>query len=509
MKQYKIGLLILSLLASTALWAQNEFDALRYSKLQYEGTARTLGMGNAFTALGGDLGAISLNPAATAIFHHSSFTITPSLNISGEQANYLDNPSKTTNSRFGISNVGYVAYYPTGRKQGLINFNFAVVSNQIANYNGINAATGINNQQSLLGAIANNVRGVNPDRLTITDQQSPFGNIADLYIQAYNCYLIDPLVDENNQFTGECIGATEIINDQGQRVLAAPVQQRYERYSAGYNNDIAFSMGGNINHKFFFGINLSIQSIWYQSAEYTQENALHENDFPETGFQSMRHSYHLSGSGTGFNARAGIIWLPIRGLRLGASVATPTWIRMQERWYYTMDSQLKQAYYCDSPDYAYNYGIRSPWRWNIGAAYTFGSRGLISVDYENVNYGNIEMSYNGAASWFKEENGRIQRNFCNVNIVRAGAEYRITEAWSARAGYNYYSRSTLDWNDALHLASVGAGYSNGPFFADLAYQHPLQWQEETFSFFPNGNNNPMVESKYRNIRLLLTVGLRF
>ena len=57
--------LILSLMtmAAGAGSAQTIYDALRYSESNYEGTARTLAMGNAFTALGGDLGAVTINPA--------------------------------------------------------------------------------------------------------------------------------------------------------------------------------------------------------------------------------------------------------------------------------------------------------------------------------------------------------------------------------------------------------------------------------------------------------------
>ena len=43
--------------------AQTAYDAFLFSESNYEGTARTVAMGNAFTALGGDLGSISLNPA--------------------------------------------------------------------------------------------------------------------------------------------------------------------------------------------------------------------------------------------------------------------------------------------------------------------------------------------------------------------------------------------------------------------------------------------------------------
>lgn len=61
------------------LWVagQNMDDALRYSRLFYQGTARFNGMSGAFTALGGDISAISLNPAAAGVFRSTEVTITP------------------------------------------------------------------------------------------------------------------------------------------------------------------------------------------------------------------------------------------------------------------------------------------------------------------------------------------------------------------------------------------------------------------------------------------------
>ena len=44
------------LLFGTAAIAQNAYDALRFSEQYQEGTARSVAMGNAFTALGGDMG---------------------------------------------------------------------------------------------------------------------------------------------------------------------------------------------------------------------------------------------------------------------------------------------------------------------------------------------------------------------------------------------------------------------------------------------------------------------
>ena len=75
----KTAITIIFSLAAAAAQAQTAYDALMFSENHYEGTARSVAMGNAFTALGGDLGAVTINPAASAVAGYSQLTITPSL----------------------------------------------------------------------------------------------------------------------------------------------------------------------------------------------------------------------------------------------------------------------------------------------------------------------------------------------------------------------------------------------------------------------------------------------
>ena len=47
-------------------------------------------MGNALTAVGGDLGSIGLNPAGSAVAGYTQFVITPSLSITATKAQGYD-----------------------------------------------------------------------------------------------------------------------------------------------------------------------------------------------------------------------------------------------------------------------------------------------------------------------------------------------------------------------------------------------------------------------------------
>ena len=58
-----------------SVFGQSISDGLNYSSNSYQGTARYNSMSGAFGALGGDLSAIAVNPAGSAVFNNGYFSI--------------------------------------------------------------------------------------------------------------------------------------------------------------------------------------------------------------------------------------------------------------------------------------------------------------------------------------------------------------------------------------------------------------------------------------------------
>ena len=87
-------IVITSILAFAALGAgaQTAYDAMTFSENNYSGTARTIAMGNAFTALGGDLGSYGINPAGSAVNRYSQISFTPNLSSLSSSSEYFANP---------------------------------------------------------------------------------------------------------------------------------------------------------------------------------------------------------------------------------------------------------------------------------------------------------------------------------------------------------------------------------------------------------------------------------
>ena len=101
-----------ALLAAAYANAQTAADAFLFSENNYEGTARTVAMGNAFTALGGDIGSVTFNPAGTAVAKYSQFSFTPGLTFSsnttqgvpynGEELTYFQRQMKSSTTALNL-----------------------------------------------------------------------------------------------------------------------------------------------------------------------------------------------------------------------------------------------------------------------------------------------------------------------------------------------------------------------------------------------------------------------
>lgn len=525
MKRIKIlyTIAILSLLSPVS-FGQTMYDALRFSNMDYEGTARSMAMGNAFTALGGDMGAITINPASSGVYLYNEFTISPSFTNSVDKSSYLGSASNSTRGRFGLSNIGGVATFGTGRKTGLININIGVVANQTSNYTSRSGVTGRQTETSKLGSMAYILSelGISSNDMTITGgDYNPYYDSNALWeeILAWNTALLDNIYDEYTY-----VGATENITTSSDGTtdiiyLGGPITQSFFQETTGYKQDITFNIGGNISHKLYFGVNFTMQSLWYHKAQRLSETS-EDPDMFFTEFEHFSHQYSQSINGVGFNIKAGVIYRPVAGLRLGATISTPTWTRFSNENIESMESEVYgERFYEESPFNAYHYQITSPLRWSLGAAYTFGKMALISVDYENTNYGNIRFQtdpgmYHSDIEYYNQENNAIKSNFTNSHNIRAGFEIRPIDQLSLRLGYNYYDSGEKYFNGDIHYASAGIGFiTKSNLFFDLAYRQQCNYISEGYTLYDTsympGAAETLVNSRYLNWKLLFTFGCRF
>ena len=80
----------------------------------YQGSAKSVAMGNAMGAVGQDFSSISINPAGLGLFRKPTFTFTPSINTIYTKSKLNDNWASNSKANLSINNVGYVSINKNG-----------------------------------------------------------------------------------------------------------------------------------------------------------------------------------------------------------------------------------------------------------------------------------------------------------------------------------------------------------------------------------------------------------
>ena len=556
-------------LTVVAASAQTMYDGLTFSQNNYYGTARSIGMGNAMTAVGGDLGSIGINPAGSAVAGYSQFTITPNLTISSMNASYSAYPvggaDKFTNetnknlTRFSMPNLGLTFSWDTGNRSGLKSVTYGFIVNGTNNYTGKMLGGGRNDKTSYISSMAVAADGYDIDFLNgYRDSQggsidtwdnayynpddrgsyAPWNVIANAQAGSISNYgsTSDP------SYYWRYIGATEGYENTGETdedgnciyniYLPGALNQSYGRKVTGSKYDAMLNLGLNFGDTFFVGANLGITSLNYNYDEYFKEAAedpsafgIDFGDGKTTCFSDYRTRYSYTADGNGVYGKFGFLWRPAGGIRVGAAIQTPTIMEINERWIQDVNVNYTNSQYngsAQTPEGSYSYRLRSPYRFNAGAAFTFAGMALVSADYEMTDYSTMKfMSKDGGwDSTYDTLNDEIRDCMGVSHMIRIGAEFKPTPEFAVRAGYNFTTTPeyvsegciTTKLNDRINAFSVGLGYSsNGSFFADIAARLMLLADEyvSPYANYLSDLDSPLILNKRDIYSVTATFGWRF
>ncbi|MDX9883380.1 MAG: outer membrane protein transport protein [Prolixibacteraceae bacterium] len=490
----KIVYTLSAILFSTGIYAQNLVDALRYSDYKIHGTARSTAMGNAFGALGGDFTSMSINPAGLGLYRSGEFVFTPNMGKSSVDGLYLNNTSSDSRYNFSIDNIGYVSTIKPGKESSLVSLNFGIGYNRLNNYSMNMLVSGDNARNSILTGFTNRV---NDDYLA-PEQFDPYYEAL-----AYDTYLMD-YDEDNDEFFND-------LTDQGYGQ-----SQRKTTNRRGYINEYLFSLAANFNHQFYVGATLGIHDLYFKEStdlfEYDANNDI--NYFNDLNFLT-----DLRTSGTGFNFKLGAIYKPTNELRLGVAIHTPTFYRLHDTYENTMLSSMTfdgktESFSARSPLGEYDYDLETPLRGIFSAAYVIGKKGLISIDYEVVDYSTTKLRDGGNHNYqFTDENNEIAEAYKSVGNLHIGGEYRLTDNFNLRAGYenypspfnsNAFNTNQPNSNMTYSAISAGLGIRQGNFFIDMAYKHRMN---EEYNTLYSGSD--FAKYDITNDHFILTLGFKF
>ena len=540
MKRY-ISFFMVNALCCVALFGKNNPMDYVYvarsfglSQQNREGTARSVAMGNAFTALGGDMGSISINPASSAVYRYSEFSITPSITNAGYNSTYAGGYSNSGNlTRFGISNAGFIGSFETGRSsRGLVRWSLGVVLNKQNNLTYSIGANGRNSNSSWLQSLAEQTNGIDSREMDINSHQDPFltfGASDWVSVLGWNTTLLSLLPNTTDQY----IAATENmynrgVDSQGNQnvdiMVGGPLDQNFLKERRGSVTSATVNFGGNISNIFYFGINLEAKSVYEKINISIAENAVNSRDF-DSGFESFGYGYEHKTFGTGLEIKAGFIFTPSPFFRLGGSIASPTYYWLTERYSSAMRSAFNDGYsqLIFTPEGEYDYTLQSPFSFSLGAAGVIPGIGVISADYEMIDYSSMRLrEVGGRAGSFAFDNAGIKEIYKAQHIFRVGLELTPIKEMAVRAGFQHYSNpyknpkfTELDTyivsasRESTNIVSAGLGYNHSSgFFMDAAFQTTVGKDEKSGAIY-DGPNAPIVNYKTNCWKLLFTFGFRF
>jgi len=464
----KLYFTIIALTLTTFSQAQDITDAMRYSSDQLSGTARYRAMSGAFGALGGDLSAISINPAGSAIFLSSAATVTLSYNNRQNDTRYFNGITSNDNSDVYFDQAGAVLVFNSTNdnnpwKKFVLGVNYSQNNSFDDSY--IAQGTSTNSIDKYFLDYAN---GVPLDLLETMTNES----LIDLYLflgetegfgaqQAFlgfQGFIINPdSSDPNNSTYSSNLGSGSF-------------DQQHSYIATGLNGKFAVNFSSKYKDFLHFGINLNAHFLNYDRAtRFVEQNS---NSGSETN--QIVFSNNLSTTGNGFSLQLGTIANITDNLRLGLTYDTPTWYLIEEQATQrleTFSNEFNDRVIVDPnvvnvyPDYR----LKTPGKLTGSLAVLFGSKGLISFDYSYKDFSNTELRPSNDPE-FAFQNNLISENLKAASTYKIGGEYRI-QNWSLRGGYRFEEspyKNEITLGD-LNGYSAGVGYDFGSIKADLSY----------------------------------------
>ena len=515
LKMKKYILLFIIGFSFTAVQSQNITDAMRYAQDNLNGTARYRAMGGAFGALGGDLSALNVNPAGSAVFANNQFSFT--LNNYGTKNNSEYFGTKTTKdiSSFDLNQAGAVFVFNNKSNKGdWRKFTVGVNYENTNNFDNSLFSAGTNPTNSIDNYFlyyANQNEGVSINNLELKEGESisqlyrflgtNFGFGEQQAFLGYQGFIIDPAsnYDENNNRN-----YISLVPAGGNYYQENSVE------STGYNGKLSFNAGAQYGDNIYFGVNLNSHFTDYrQVSSFYEENTNNTN----SGVQRLRFENELSTFGTGFSFQLGTIAKVSENLRLGLSYESPTW--------YDLNDELSQGLSAVSADGAGGnlatdfvypnvinryqpYRLETPSKWTGSFAYIFGKSGLLSVDYAIKDYSNTKYK---PLDDFRNANDAMANLLDQSGELRIGGEYRIKD-WSLRGGYRMEQSPYKDGKTVGDLKgySTGFGYNFGTTRLDLAYSYSERDYQK--QFFSQGlTDSAKINGINQNVTLTLMFAL--
>jgi hypothetical protein len=513
------------IISSVSSFAQDVTEAYNLSNTTVQGTARSMGFGNALGSVGGDFSTLSVNPAGIGIYRSSEMEFTPSLRINSATGDYAGTSTADNNTHFNFNNFGMVfTNAPKGRRydrRKWKTFSFGFGMNRLADFNQNYTYQGVNNASSASLAFESDANNNPGNTGSVNNSLGSLG---------FNSYLLNQNTANGKYYT--------IVPFTG------GVNQLKSVQTNGKIDEYAISFGGNYKEKLMLGMTIGIPTFVYDRSSYYQETIAPGNTTPNPyNFSSFNYAQNLNLSGTGINAKIGAIYKFNDIFRLGFALHTPTYYSITDRYspgISTTHNDSVASFTVDNgalTENDFNYNFSTPWKGVLSATVMLNKIGFLTADYEYVDYSTMRYRYPGGYDYsngesFQQEanamNQVIKNTYKGVSNFRIGAEGKFADYFMARAGFGFYGdpytnyaktatpTSLLSYTTQRIDVSCGVGFHFHHFFTDLGFVHSMyQGYEQPYAIDYSGivsgqpTTVPTAKVNYAVNNVALTMGVKF
>lgn len=426
--------------------AQSETDAYRLTQRELNGSARYTSMAGAFTALGGDLSALEKNPASIGVFHKSQFAFTGQVNTQNSKSSWYNMDTEDRSSKVQMGQIGFVGSFFNARTgNGL-----SMAINYSQSYRVERQIDGRNSMPQIY-SLADYVAAITPSDISTADlRPDPLKNYNPYYempwfsILGYNSGWIAPTKGARGPFETQFY----YPNSNSNRYTPfGPAGSNLVYKENAKISETDFALSYNHQDMLYLGLSLKVTHVEYDLSTLYREN------FIEGDYLTLNND--LRTTGRGFGGSFGLIYRPTDNLRLGMAYHTPSILHLVDQFY--AEGSSRYSFALDDKgkpfpeemwtmkehtpqDAIAGYQLLSPSRISLGIAYTFGKRGLLSVDYELTPLGGMKIKdKKGNSLDYRNDNYNIGRHYALQQSVSVGGELYILPQMAIRAGYLYKS----------------------------------------------------------------------
>jgi hypothetical protein len=309
----KIIVLLGIVVLYTTVQGQYVSDALKYSQNFPAISARSLGMGGAFTSLGGDVSSALYNPAGLGLYRKSEIMFTPALSITNTSADYLGKTNDESRTHFNLGSFGYVGTYNSNKDKGLVSASLGLVYARQTNLNSKTFIRGNNPTSSLADYFMSNAEGKYPENLDAFYERL-----------AFDTYVIDTVPGSPSSY---------------QTPVFLPVDQKKIIETSGGMGQWTIATGLNFSNIVYFGAGFGIHQLQYD------RNTVHSefDNNPAHDFSQFAFTENLKVDGVAYTGNMGMIVRLFKIMRVGGSIQFPSSYRIHEHYYNTLYSQFKNG----------------------------------------------------------------------------------------------------------------------------------------------------------------------